>query len=241
MPAPLIGVSCGTSALDIHAQTQQDRLNQAYSLALAAAGAIPVILPNLPDPVLGEALLERLDGLLVSGGADVAPALYGEEILNETVKIDAARDTFEIPLLRAAVRQDLPLLAICRGIQVLNVALGGSLYQDIPAQVETETCHSQMAARHVATHAVRVASGTRVAEIVGAGAMAVNSFHHQALKTVAGDLQVVARAEDDIVEAVEIVDRRFCIGVQFHPEEMVGDHAPARRLFAAFAAAAADR
>src|SRR5579862_5010702 len=239
MSRPLIGISCGTSALDQRAQTEQDRLNRAYSYALALAGATPVLLPNIVEPNQGNAILDRLNGLLLSGGYDVDPALYGESTLNDTVEVDSTRDHYELPLIRLAFTQDVPLFAICRGIQALNVALGGSLYQDIPAQMPAAGAHRQTAPRHEATHSIAVASGSRLAAIVGADEIDVNSFHHQALKGVATELEVVARASDGVVEAVESRSRRFCVGVQFHPEEMVADaDGPARRLFSAFARAA---
>src|SRR5436309_398641 len=128
MRLPLIGITCGTGATD--GKPPQDRLNRAYSHAIALAGGAPVILPNLAEG--SESLLDRLDGILVSGGWDIDPNLYGQEILNDTLEIDEPRDRSELPIIREALRRDMPMLAICRGIQSLNVALGGTLYQDLP-------------------------------------------------------------------------------------------------------------
>lgn len=235
---PLIGITCGTSALDPHAKAPQDRLNQAYSIAVSCTGGIPVILPTCRPDDNPASLLERLDGLLLSGGYDCAPCLFGEEKLNETVEIDDRRDEWELPLIRAAVDGGVPILAICRGIQSLNVALGGSLYQDIPAQLPSEIRHRQEEARDVATHSIWIDENSRLAEIVGKS-LDVNSFHHQSLKYVADALQVVSRAPDGVIEAVEGRGDAFLLGVQFHPEEMVFNSAGARALFDAFAKAAA--
>lgn len=237
---PLIGITCGTSALDPNARAPQDRLNQAYSIAVARSGAVPVILPTVwpgDDP---NVLLDRLDGLLLSGGYDCAPCLYGEETLNESVEIDGRRDEWELPLIRAAVERGFPMLAICRGIQSLNVALGGTLIQDLPAQMPSDISHRQAEARDVATHAIEAAPNSRLASILGesASVFAVNSFHHQALKRVADGLRVVACAPDSVIEAVEGTGASFLLGVQFHPEEMVFNSPGAQSLFNALTTAA---
>lgn len=235
--APLIAITCGTNAQDAEATAAgraQDRLNATYARAVAAAGGVPVILPNVGA---AEAGLERVDGLLLSGGLDIAPELFGEETLNDTVEVDAPRDATELPLIRAAVERDVPVLAICRGIQSLNVALGGTLYQDIPAQIPSDIAHSQKEGRAVATHGIAVTPGSRLAEIVGE-AMQVNSFHHQALRRIAEGLRVTATAPDGVIEAVEGTGPRFVLGLQFHPEEMTAVSEQARRLFAAFVEAA---
>jgi putative glutamine amidotransferase len=234
MNRPFIGITCGTSALDKDAAQPQDRLNHAYSRAVYQAGGMPVLLPNLTEPDGPASLLDRLDGLLLSGGYDVDPVLFGEERLNDTVEVDGERDRVEMPLIRAAVERRTPLLAICRGIQALNVALGGTLWQDIPAQTPSLLHHRQMEPRHAATHAVAMDPQSRIAQIVGGARMEVNSFHHQAVKDLAQPLRVVARAEDGIIEAVEGVEGGFVLGVQFHPEEMTGVCEQARRIFRVF-------
>src|SRR5262249_24538288 len=152
---------------------------------------------------------------------DVQPEIFGETILNETVEIDTPRDASELPLIRLALARDIPIFAICRGIQSLNVCLGGTLYQDIPAQMLSHIGHSQNEPPQQATHSIEIKDGSRLASIVGSKSMAVNSMHHQALKDVGSDLKVVARAEDGIIEAAEMPEKRFVLAVQFHPEEMV--------------------
>jgi putative glutamine amidotransferase len=212
-------------------------LNQSYSIAVARAGAVPVILPTVRPGDDPNDLLDRLDGLLLSGGYDCAPCLYGEETLNQSVEIDARRDEWELPLIRAAVERGFPTMAICRGIQSLNVALGGTLFQDLPTQQPTEIRHRQSEERDVATHTIEVASGSRLAGIVGRS-LEVNSFHHQSLKKVAEGLRVVACAPDGVIEAVEGTGEAFLLAVQFHPEEMVFRSAEQQRLFDALAQAA---
>lgn len=241
MGRPLIGITCGTNALTLDAGHPQDLLNTAYSRSVLEAGGIPVILPNLADPDSVGTWLERLDGLLLSGGYDLDPALYGETKLNDTVQVDAPRDAFEIPLIREAAARDLPVLGICRGIQSLNVALGGTLFQDIPTQNPSPIQHRQPEGRDACTHQVVVMPGSLAARAAGAEGFAANSFHHQAVNEVAPGLVVSGRADDGVVEALEALHARFILGVQFHPEELTAVSAEARRLFRAFVGASAGR
>jgi putative glutamine amidotransferase len=234
MKRPLIGITSATSATDSSANNPQDRLNSAYSRAIEAAGGLPVILPNLDSDRALDAYLDRIDGLLLSGGADVDPCHFREPVLNESVEIDSVRDAVELPLIREAVDRDVPILAICRGIQSLNIALGGTLYQDIPAQIPSQIEHKQKVPRPEATHTIEVESGSLLAKVTVETAFSVNSFHHQALKEVASGLTIVARAPDGVIEGVENRDATFLLGVQFHPEELVGWSEPSRRLFKAF-------
>lgn len=238
MNRPLIGIECGTSALDSHAKISQDRLNRSYSRAVWEAGGVPVIVPCLEDSAAAEAIMSRLDGLLLSGGADVSPTLYGEDRLNDTVEVDEARDRAGQALIRAALRNGLPVFAICRGIQALNVAMGGTLYQDLPAQRPSEIRHRQTESRGAQTHSIEIDPESRLARIVGATRMEVNSFHHQAIKDVAEGLTVTARAPDGVVEAVEGLSGSFLLGVQFHPEELIDVCEGSRALFRALAHAA---
>lgn len=235
---PLIGITCGTSALDSHARQPQDRLNRAYSRAVALAGGVPVIVPNLEEGC--EDWTSAIDGLLLSGGVDVDPALYGEMVVNSTVEVDSIRDSAELPMVRDAMNKGLPVLAICRGIQTMNVALGGSLYQDLPSQRPSTICHRQPGSRDVTTHSVSLEAGARLTDICGSREFAVNSFHHQAIRDTAPGLIVTAHAEDGVIEAVELPGERFVIGVQWHPEELVDSSAEAMRLFREFVAACSE-
>src|SRR5258708_3706870 len=215
---PLIGITCGSSALDPGAKNPQDQLNCAYTLAVARAGGAPVIVPNLTDPTAIELLLDRLDGLMLSGGYDVHPRFFDEATLNGSVEIDEPRDAAELPLILAALERDIPILAICRGIQSLNVVLGGSLYQDIPSQIPSPIRHSQAEPRPTATHSIEISRGSRMAEIAGSSPMNVNSMHHQPVKDLGSRLELLARPEDGVIEPADMAGKRFVVAVQFHPE-----------------------
>jgi putative glutamine amidotransferase len=170
-----------------------------------------------------EAVVSRHGGLMLLGGTDVDPALYGEERHPATDVAAAPRDAYEIALVQAAIGRDLPIFAICRGIQLLNVALGGSLVQDIPTEVVQHLDHDPKVGPAMIGHYVEVTPGTMLAELVAAeiegdGYCAVNSRHHQAIKRVAEGLKVTASSADGIIEAVERPWSRFCVGVQWHPE-----------------------
>jgi putative glutamine amidotransferase len=215
-----------------------DQLKQAYTRAIWEAGGVPLLLPNLPYGV-AQAYLDRLDGLLLAGGRDIEPSRYGDPETHPTVELDQPRDQFELPLVRAAHRRDMPILGVCRGIQVLNVALGGTLWQDLPGQSPTSVEHRQTARGDEATHNLRVTPRSRLARVLSREEMRVNSFHHQAVRVVAKDLLAVGWSEDGIIEAVEDPRKPFAIGVQYHPEEMVDVCSASARLFARFVAASA--
>lgn len=231
---PLIAITCSTASPDRYPSGSQDRLGRAYASAIWKAGGAPILIPNLCEDGYPEALLARVDGLLLSGGDDVGPDRFGEEILNDTVEVDHARDAAEIPLARTAVARDIPILGICRGIQTLAVALGGTLYQDIPAQVPEACIHRQTAPRPEATHEIRAAGDCRLYAITGQERLAVNTFHHQAVRGVPKPLRPTAWAPDGVIECVEAPDAAFLIGVQYHPEEMTETQEHAMKLFAAF-------
>jgi putative glutamine amidotransferase len=204
--APLIGISCGRS--DSGAST----LNSTYTEAVARAGGIPVIFPTVADAALAAELIRRVDGVIFSGGPDLDPSHYGETFWNETVKVDTLRDASDLLLAQAALASRKPIMGICRGEQLLNVVLGGSLYQDIPTQVDTLVAHSGT------RHRIGVEKGSVLYRLFGQDSLTVNSFHHQAVKDVAPGLRVTAHADNGIVEAYEYGDR--LIAFQFHPEAL---------------------
>ena len=170
---------------------------------------------------------------------DVNPKWYtdGEVVHPATEPPDDRRDAHEIALIREAVDRNVPILAICRGLQILNVALGGTLIQDLPSEVGAEWAHRQMAHSSEKTHCVRVVPGSRLAKIMGAEDLPINSHHHQAADAPAPGLVVTARADDGVIEALEKPDAKFTVAVQWHPENLSETDAPSRALFAAFAAA----
>lgn len=190
-----------------------------YRAALEDAGArIRELAPGDSLP----AALDECDGLLLTGGVDVEPAVYGEQ-RHPTVEIDAERDAYELALARQALQRDLPVLAICRGAQVLNVAAGGNLVQDIPSAMPEALTHELSQPKHAIAHDVHVESGTRLARLLerrltSEGCIAVNSRHHQSVKHPASAFVVSATAPDGVIEAIEKPDAQFCVGVQWHPE-----------------------
>jgi len=238
---PLIGIT-PSLMMDVqsHGTFERYLLSSNYSNAVHAAGGVPVILPPQADHA--SSLLERLDGLLLSGGADIDPHVYGDtEIHSTTYDISQLRDTFEFQLLQETLRRDLPLLCICRGIQVLNVDLGGTLYQDVADQFNAELMHRQQnvgIAASEPSHSVRAQSGGLLEQVYGSSTIETNSFHHQAIKEIAPDLIVEGVTEDGLVEAVSYPKRAFVLGVQWHPEMMYGEHGEHCRPFERLVAAA---
>lgn len=186
-----------------------------YVTSLEQAGAIVRVLDAATDRLPGA--LDDCDGLLMTGGVDVDPREYGETP-HPTVETDETRDDFELALARLAIARDLPLLAICRGVQVLNVAAGGSLIQDLPSQHPSDTPHAINEPRNAIAHDVTITPGTCLSLLLGAPAMAVNSRHHQAVKDTAPGFVVSAVSPDGVVEAIERPASTFCVGVQWHPE-----------------------
>jgi putative glutamine amidotransferase len=219
------------------------RLTAAYLDALERAGVVPLVLaPSADDegaPDVGR-VLDVVDGLVLTGGEDVDPVRYGAVQGPSVSRVSAARDAMEIAAVHAARDRRIPTLAICRGIQVLNVALGGTLIQDIPSERPGALGHDPDAARDQRTHVVHLVAGSRAARAVEATTLNVNSVHHQAIDRVANGLAVTGTAPDGIIESVETPDEDpwWVLAVQWHPEEFVRDSAaPDHGLFAAFAAA----
>jgi putative glutamine amidotransferase len=212
--------------------------NRAYFDAIDAAGATPVgISASLPETRLRE-LFDLCDGLCLPGGPDVQPALYGEELRADcSVEVDPELDRAEMLLVRWALDENKPLLAICRGAQVLNVALGGTLWQDVGTMRATEHNHYPRSTRGEVTHHIDVDPASRLHAIAGGDTVDVNSMHHQAVRDLGHELVVSARAHDGLIEAVEHPERRFVVGVQCHPEELYLERPWAQRLFLDFVAA----
>jgi putative glutamine amidotransferase len=199
---------------------QEMVLGMRYLEAIGRAGALAMVVPPLPGPAI-PALLDRVDGIVLSGGPDMHPTAYGAEPHPELGPTEPRLDAFELALARAADERDMPILAICRGAQVLNVARGGTLHQHLPDVVGEAITHRQPGAPGRPTHGVTVAPDSRLAAILGRTSLDVNSFHHQAADVLGERLAVTARAADGTVEAFEAVDRGFVIGVQWHAECLV--------------------
>ncbi len=242
MPA-IIGVTSGDAFSERSAEGVPNRphaaLKQDYLDAVAGAAAIPIVIA--PEATAAtDAVVSRIDGLVLVGGIDVHPANYGESVLNATVHPGPERDALELALLQSAFKHDLPILAICRGHQVLNVARGGSLWQDLPTQRPDGLRHSQRGDPHSPGHTLTVADGSLLRQIVGSEHLEANSFHHQAIRELGRGLRPTAWSSDGLIEAVEDPAHRFVLGVQWHPEEML-DAAPHRALFASFVQASEER
>jgi putative glutamine amidotransferase len=257
-PRPIVGVTC----IDVSAtETRPPRLgqNRAYVDAIVRAGGVPLLIPHLLEPThlhaaypeqrarshLPEAALLRaaydvVDAVLLPGGEDVDPQYYGEAPHEKCGPPSPARDATELALARWAIAEGKPLLAICRGIQVLNVALGGSLYQDIGAQLPGAGRHDWYPGhpRSLRPHKVVIEPDSRLAALADSPVLAVNSLHHQSVKTVADGLRSVAHAPDGVLEALEAPDHPFAVAVQWHPEELAGSDRRAQRLFDALVEAA---
>lgn len=215
---PVIGISCSTLVLDDLRGVPRYAVSNYYVGCVAAAGGLPLMLPNV-SPEYAAAYLSRIDGLVLTGGLDVDPRFYGEEPRPDLGKVDQVRDAFEIELLRGAREAGIPILAICRGVQVMNVAFGGTLFQHVPAQVPGALKHDQDDIRDDALcHSVDIVEGTRLHALAGTLRTRVNSFHHQAPARVAPGFVVSARSLDGVVEALEDPQHPFCLGVQWHPE-----------------------
>ncbi len=180
---------------------------------------------------------DQLDGYLVPGGADVAPILYGEEAKRPVVYVRQADDEYEIAMIRKMAEQNKPVLGICRGCQVINVAFGGNLVQDIPSMLPESNSHYQTAPRHEAFHSVELLEGSRLASIFGCTQLRTNSFHHQSVRDAAPGFHIVGKAKDGVVEAIEH-ESKYIIGVQWHPEGMYTVHEEFCKLFNDFIAAA---
>jgi putative glutamine amidotransferase len=202
---------------------------------------IPLVVPPMPAGQAA-AVLGSVQGLVLTGGEDIDPVLFGAERHPKTGVANDLRDECELALAREAAARRMPTLAICRGIQVLNVALGGTLVQDIPSEMETTIQHDARGERGQRVHDVHVESGTRLGEIVGAEQIKTNSFHHQSVERLGSGLRTVATAPDGVIEAVECEGLGWwAVGVQWHPEELTGTSEEwDRRLFAAFARAVRD-
>jgi putative glutamine amidotransferase len=204
-----------------------------YEAAMRGAGIEPVRNPES---------LEGLDGLLLSGGSDVNPKHYGRERLRESETPDDARDELEIRLLREALAAEVPVLAICRGLQLFNVICGGTLVQHLSStDVHRQKANGAEPGRHPSAHRVWVAPDTRLAGIIGAGGHDVNSRHHQAIESLGEGLIVSAIAEDGVIEGIEKPGAAFAMAVQWHPEDRIAVSAADRKLFDAFAAALAGK
>lgn len=247
---PLILVSACVHANGFELNDRSLSLATAYQDALIRAGGLPVVLPCTSDPELIAQAVARADGVMLTGGDDLVPEYYASDLpppLRAKIRTeDAQRDACEFALVTEAFRQPRPLLAICRGMQIINVALGGSLIVDIPSQCPSSTIHNRIDVPREPVHEVEIAPASMLQKIAGGNRLDVNSTHHQALDRIAPPLKVVARAPDGVVEAIELLAPDpaappFLLGLQFHPDRLAQHHPQHQAIFNAFIAAAAAR
>jgi putative glutamine amidotransferase len=241
---PLIGISCGTF-YDRAWCPPSFGHRQTYVDAILRAGGAPLLIPPVTDEATLRVLYERLDGVLLAGGGDIEPAHYGDAPHEKLGTTDRLRDSAELPMARWAVADGKPVLGICRGVQVLNVALGGTLYQDIPSQIDTGIHHNRSYEQedwtHLA-HEMTIAPGSRLRELLGVERMPINSLHHQSVRAIAPGLRAVAWAPDGVIEALEGTGEGFLVGVQCHPEALQASADPRwQAVFAAFVEGSAQR
>jgi putative glutamine amidotransferase len=232
MSFPRIGISGVVRQWD---EADRTGVNAAYVRAVLNGGGVPVILSPLMGSALAARALEGVDGLLLTGGEDVDPALYGASASEWLSPPSRERDLFELALFATARERRLPILGICRGIQLINVAMGGTLYQDIPAERPSGIQHRPDGRRDSRTHGIRLTPGSRAAQALGATEFSVNSSHHQAIRELASGLLATGWTEDGLIEAAETANgSHWLLAVQWHPEEMHAQHAaPEHGLFAA--------
>ncbi|MBI5600195.1 MAG: gamma-glutamyl-gamma-aminobutyrate hydrolase family protein [Gemmatimonadetes bacterium] len=242
MPPPLVALTASSKAAAGPGKYSRVRVNEAYVRALQSVGLVPLVIPPSLSPDEASAVVARVSGVVLSGGEDVDPARYGAARHPATQKPKVARDATELALVEAARAAQRPMLGICRGLQLLNVALGGTLVQDLGMLRPSEIGHSLETSRAHRVHGVTILSGSRLAAAAGDLVIEVNSFHHQGVDQLAPSLRATAYAPDGVVEAVETTDDWWALAVQWHPEELLQDAKPwDRAIFQAFAQACEQR
>ncbi|MFW5790549.1 MAG: gamma-glutamyl-gamma-aminobutyrate hydrolase family protein [Bacillota bacterium] len=224
MSKPVIGVTLFRREKN-KSNSKYGTISCNYVKAVVEAGGLPLLVPIVNQPQDIKHYMGLIDGLLLSGGQDVSPEFYNERPIEELGEIDPDRDNWELKLFQEAYRQKLPVLGICRGMQLINVGLGGSLYQDIYSQLNNSLQHTSKKEETCAYHKILIEAGSQLEEILCClDSLFVNSYHHQAIKEIASNLKIVARSDEGVIEAVEAEDsdQRFLVGVQWHPEDLAG-------------------
>jgi putative glutamine amidotransferase len=233
----IIGIT--TSQINDRSGLPNTQLAEAYGRAITQAGGVPVLVPSYVGTEGRGSLFQRLDGILFSGGGDIDPQRFGAPARPGLEEVAEDRDVLELDLLRMSTSNGKPFLGICRGCQLVNVGLGGTLHTHLPDDIESPINHQQAGSeRLLLVHSVEIEDGTQLREILGVTSLMVNSHHHQGLKDIAPPVRVAGRASDGLVEAIEVPDHSFGLAVQWHPEWLT-DQPPTRRLFRSFVEAAA--
>ncbi|WP_134701416.1 gamma-glutamyl-gamma-aminobutyrate hydrolase family protein [Ammoniphilus sp. YIM 78166] len=225
---PLIGITASLDGTKIQVQREN-------SDAISIAGGLPFIIPYLEEEQSIQDLAQRLDGLLLTGGGDIDPFLFGEEPVPGLGSITPERDRLEMALINEMLKQNKPILGICRGCQILGITVGGSMFQDIYTQIDDSLLqHAQKAPRYHVSHLALIQEGTLLHRIMGEKQIKVNSFHHQAIRGVPETFRISGVATDGVVEAIESLEHSFVLGVQWHPEDLYTKHPYMLKLFLAF-------
>ncbi|MBB44147.1 MAG: gamma-glutamyl-gamma-aminobutyrate hydrolase [Rhodospirillaceae bacterium] len=217
MSKPTIGLTLDHETSDKYAASPWYAIRENYCDSVAQAGGIPITLPY--EPQLADEYLDLIDGLIITGGHfDINPEFFQSSTRHKTVKLKEQRTKFEIGIVLRALKRDMPILGICGGVQLLNVVLGGTLIQHIPDEIENPLEHEQKSPRSMPSHEIEIISGTILHEIIGQTYFSVNSSHHQAVANIADPIVVNSKAVDGVIEGIEHPEKRFCLGVQWHPE-----------------------
>jgi putative glutamine amidotransferase len=238
---PLIGIP--TRTIKDKDEYHSYGIRFTFPRAIEKAGGAPVLIPLQLAPDTLRDVFARLDGLMLAGGVDVHPKEFGEAVEDFCGEIDEHRDAVELSMTRWALEHQVPVFGICRGIQSLNIAAGGSLYQDIPAQLEAKLPHAHRSGDpyNLRAHEIQIERDSQLARALGETQVQVNSLHHQSVKQVAPGFRVVATAPDGIIEGIEATNGNYAVGVQFHPEWLIDDDARMLRLFQDFVRASAEK
>lgn len=240
MNKPIIGISTSVLVDEGGGFPGYERIyvNKDYVSSVISAGAVPLMIPMDATEENLRQTLELVDGMIFSGGHDIAPIRYGEEPHQKLQEICPERDDFDFLLYRLAKEHSLPILGICRGFQLMNVSEGGKLYQDLSLKNTESLKHSQGHGPSIPTHTVKVEPGSKFYKILGKGEIRVNSFHHQAVKSTSENVAISGKALDNVVEAIELKNYPFGLGVQFHPEMLQAKEEDMKKIFAALVSAA---
>ena len=229
-------------AISVSGKEKAKGSNSPYFQAMLKAGARPEEIQMVTASDAGKGLGADFDGILFTGGEDVDPGFYGERIKYDNVHADRSRDEFEFGLLAEGLKSGLPILGICRGIQLINVKFGGTLYQDLKSETALERDHKQAGSRSATTHPVTITDPDSLLYSFIQGSCMVNSLHHQAIKRLGRGLKATAHSDDELYEAIELADNYpFFLAVQWHPEELVGEHPEQLKIFQEFTARCRDR
>lgn len=233
MKKPVIGISGSITIIEggRFPGYRRTYVNEDYVKSIIQAGGVPLLLPMTTEPEIVQGYIEQVDGLVLSGGHDVSPLAYGEQPQRKLGHTLPERDAFDKLLIEKAVEMNLPMLGICRGLQIMNVTLGGSLYQDLDYIPNCDMKHDQYHDPALATHEITIDKDSRLFKIIGKERIGVNTFHHLAVKEVAKGFKISAKADDGVVEAMEHEDYAYCLGVQWHPEMMAASDNNMKLLF----------